>query len=141
MKEFLGRNFLWTIGIYRPFHSEALTSNLESLASDKVPSKPAKSIHPPLIPDRWDQGGLAEQGSRDGLSLSGWLTPKRGFQRQNPRICIKTKTEGLPYAIFANRRDAKRAFSNYQQPRFLSCARPLEERVSFMATAYQANLF
>jgi len=33
------------------------------------------------------------------------------------------------------------AFSNYQQPRFLSCARPLEERVSFMATAYQANLF
>jgi len=29
------------------------------------------------------------------------------------------------------------AFSNYQQPRFLSCARPLEERVSFMATAYR----
>ncbi len=33
------------------------------------------------------------------------------------------------------------AFSNYQQQRFLSCARPLEERVSFKATAYQANLF
>ena len=32
------------------------------------------------------------------------------------------------------------AFSNYQQPCFLSCAGSLGERVSFMATANQASL-
>lgn len=65
-KEFLGRNFFVDYRDLSTFHSEALTSNLESLAADKVPSKPAKSIHPPLIPDRWDQGALPNKGAEMG---------------------------------------------------------------------------